>query len=596
MSTSLSCAGLLLSLCALAPFEVEKSAWTELAGCTPSQWRIVWQENPATSATFSWSTRDAGKEHAVHLGKTAEAGRLENYERRVECQRNGAYTTGDTSVNGAHYHHALVEGLEPSTTYYFVLESNKTSSKEMRFTTAPQDDRAFKLLYGGDSRTGIEARQVMNLMMAELAQEDPDVLAFAHGGDYIFNGRNWPMWSTWLSQQELSTTVDGRVLPIVPVRGNHDVGPLYDEIFDSPGGGGKNYYVTQLGQRVALITLNSEISTAGNQAVWLEDQLASLRLENRWLLAQFHRPVYPAVKQPGVAKASWVPLFEDFDLDLVLESDGHVAKRSVPIRDEKHDPTGVTYIGEGGLGVPQRVPDGERWYLKPPGMTARGHHVTILEFGDDVLRMRTVGPPLPQKGFQPLDYKSLIGQDASWRYLAGSDPDGEWTADDYNEASWKLGEAGFGFGDNDDASVLDGMRSEYARVYVRYSLPKSAFDDCTELALMIRYDDAFIAYFEGQEICRSGIKSGRGAAVSDVEPHEARVEFDYFPIPGWRDMIEGDEIVLSIEGHNASASSYDVTLHPFLIADPANQPKPGASNVRILDDHSLSVRDTLESF
>jgi hypothetical protein len=36
----------------------------------------------------------------------------------------------------------------------------------------------------------------------------------------------------------------------------------------------------------------------------------------------------------------------------VIESDGHVINRTVPIRNEKKDSTGVVSVGEGDLGVP----------------------------------------------------------------------------------------------------------------------------------------------------------------------------------------------------------------------------------------------------
>jgi len=114
--------------------------------------------------------------------------------------------------------------------------------------------------------------------------------------------------------------------------------------------------------------------------MWLEKELKTSRPKHRWLLAQYHRPVYPAVKSPSSALLSWVPLFEKYNLDLSCEADGHNIKRTVPIRNNKHDETGVVYIGEGGLGVPQRTPKTDRWFLKSPGMADKGHHVFVLTF------------------------------------------------------------------------------------------------------------------------------------------------------------------------------------------------------------------------
>jgi hypothetical protein len=60
-----------------------------------------------------------------------------------------------------------------------------------------------------------------------------------------------------------------------------------------------------------------------------------------------------------------------------------VIKRTVPIRNEKKDPTGIVYVGEGGLGVPQRIPKSNRWYLQSPGMTGSDHHVMRVVFGKE---------------------------------------------------------------------------------------------------------------------------------------------------------------------------------------------------------------------
>ena len=340
----------------------------------PSQWRVIWTKEPSTRATVSWTTGKKGSGHRVRYGVRSPSG--PKLTESIEPQRSGAYS----SANGEYFHHARLSELSPSTTYDFQIESEGNKSPLMHFTTAPADDRSFRLLFGGDSRTGINARGQVNLLMADLSEKDDELIGFAHGGDYIVSGRNWSQWSTWLSQHELTVAKSGKVLPIIPTRGNHDGGPLYDEIFDTPGGKEKNYFFTRISPEVALVTLNTEISAGGEQRSWLAQTLADLRPEVRWLLAEYHRPAWPAVKSPGAAKKFWVPLFEKYNMDLVVESDGHVIKRTVPIRNEKKDPTGIVYVGEGGLGVPQRSPKTDRWYLQKPGMAGADHHVMRITF------------------------------------------------------------------------------------------------------------------------------------------------------------------------------------------------------------------------
>ncbi|MFT5079574.1 MAG: hypothetical protein ACI9C2_000141 [Gammaproteobacteria bacterium] len=358
----------------------------------PIQWRVIWTTDPQHTATISWSTvADTKDNHLWIRPMQADA-----EARKVGAQRNGAFTLNGTekkSVEPMYYHHVRLDGLEPGTRYEFELDSDGSKSRALSFRAAPAVDstESFSLIYGGDSRTGKEDRQRMNRLSAELTSNLPDVIAFVHGGDYVFDGRMFAQWNDWLSHDELRTTADGRVLPIVPTRGNHDGGYIFDEVFDTPGAKGENYYHTTLPSNVNLLTLNTNISHAGDQRVWLARQLESLRPDSRWLLAQYHRPAYPAVKEPGDAKAAWVPLFEAHDVDLVFESDGHAIKRTMAIRDDKPDPTGVVYIGEGGLGVPQRTPYSDRWYLQEPGMSGRGHHLTTVSFSGDELRLVTQG-------------------------------------------------------------------------------------------------------------------------------------------------------------------------------------------------------------
>ncbi|HSI74678.1 MAG TPA: hypothetical protein VK957_02235 [Lunatimonas sp.] len=78
-------------------------------------------------------------------------------------------------------------------------------------------------------------------------------------------------------------------------------------------------------------------------------------------------------------------------MDLAAEADGHCLKRTVPIKGGKHDPDGVIYIGEGGLGVPQRETDNTRWFVQEPGMATSGHHVFVIDFKKDGLRTRAIG-------------------------------------------------------------------------------------------------------------------------------------------------------------------------------------------------------------
>ncbi|QDU67475.1 fibronectin type III domain-containing protein [Engelhardtia mirabilis] len=144
---------------------------TPLVGTQPAQWRVVWTENPATTATISWTTAEPGTRHRVLIRRADQV--VAAPERIVEAQRNGPYAGSDAEdATPAHFHHARLTGLEPSTTYVFVIDSDGSTSRELHFQTAPADGRAFSLLVGGDSRSGLAMRCVMNSAIAHLADQD----------------------------------------------------------------------------------------------------------------------------------------------------------------------------------------------------------------------------------------------------------------------------------------------------------------------------------------------------------------------------------------------------------------------------------------
>lgn len=368
--------------------------------------RVMFMHEPSTKAAVAWTTADELFEsHGVYWDTESREGDLEKYAFKTHEVHSQPYTLiakdEENEVPANIGHTVLLEDLKPATTYYLVIVSGKYQSREFHFVTAPEEDRPFQLLFGGDSRRGPkwpavhEDRRQVNKLMSALLEEHPGIIALAHGADYCARAE-WTFLTDWLSDHELTTTEDGRLLPVIPARGNHDRGITFEEMFYWPGRDHNYHYATDLTKGAVLLTLNTEISHAGDQRDWLAKTLKEYRSgEPRWILAQYHVPAYGSVKeyaQGASQRQHWVPLFEEFGVDLVLEADHHSLKRTVPIFEDKENAEkGVVYIGDGGLGVPQRDPDTSRWYLQAPGMTSNGHHVHLLEFSKEKIKGTAIG-------------------------------------------------------------------------------------------------------------------------------------------------------------------------------------------------------------
>jgi len=163
--------------------------------------------------------------------------------------------------------------------------------------------------------------------------------------------------------------------------------------------------------------------------------------------------------------------------------------------------------------------------------------------------------------------KMIIGKNSQWAYFLDTEsPPENWNTLAFNHSSWKKGESGFGFGDNDDRTVLSSMKNKYTTLYLRRSFALPEGIDYKKIGLAVSYDDAFIAYLNGKEILRVGIASGNGKKARNISSHEAKNTFEYFPFgTDAIKALEGGVNMLAIEGHNHEKESSDFTIHPTLI-------------------------------
>ncbi|TVP46670.1 MAG: metallophosphoesterase family protein [Gemmatimonadales bacterium] len=390
-----------LALPGAAPASAQETIRPLPASAKPQHLRILFEEKPATEAVVSWTTTVPGTHHVVHFDTEPRHGDTEAYARQTTRIVSGAWTLLPTeSEMAAWYHHAPLTGLEPATTYYLTVETDGETLGEYHFITAPDDDREVALLVGGDSRVGEDRvhpgnmRRRMNARMRMLLETNPHVLALAHTADYT-NRAYWSELYHWLNDHfEMTTTADGRLLPMLPSRGNHDLDVGFEEMFHWPGRATDFYYASQLNAGSVFIALNTEISRSGDQQDWLAATLERVRPANRWVGAFFHRPAYPSVRafdSGEPQRRAWVPLFERYGLDLVAVGHDHALKRTVPILEGQANPRGIVYIGDGGLGVRPREVATDRWYINGGGISQSVHNVHLIEFGTDALHVRAFG-------------------------------------------------------------------------------------------------------------------------------------------------------------------------------------------------------------
>lgn len=154
------------------------------------------------------------------------------------------------------------------------------------------------------------------------------------------------------------------------------------------------------------------------------------------------------------------------------------------------------------------------------------------------------------------------GED-DWRFFRGrSAPPADWTSVSFVDGDWETGRAGFGYGDDDDATVLDDMMENYLTVFARHGFQVSDASKVVALALDVDYDDGFIAYLNGVEVARANV-AGPGYDVPASASHEA-AGAESFAIDNPQSVLRSGLNVLAIEGHNQALDSSDFSLAPAL--------------------------------
>jgi len=167
----------------------------------------------------------------------------------------------------------------------------------------------------------------------------------------------------------------------------------------------------------------------------------------------------------------------------------------------------------------------------------------------------------------------FISPGDTWSFLRGkaapSAPADAWTQLDFDDSNWESGPSGFGYGDDDDTTVLDDMKGNYRSVYIRKRFSVDSVPDDRSLELIVNYDDGFIAYLNGQEVLRACMPSGLVTYETFASPTHEASKPETFVLGAAADLLHEGTNVLAIEGHNVDLGSSDFTLTPALRMPPA---------------------------
>jgi hypothetical protein len=347
---------------------------------------LTWQKDPTTTMTIQWIGSEATTDASIQYALTAQYALTGAAASVWQMAKTFTKPFSDTDLK---VHRCELTGLASGAEYSFQIGK---SSPLYRFRTMPaKATNTIQFVSGGDCGTNPHA---INANILAAKQEPYFVLI---GGDLAYDDGKTPETFLTFLRNYSKHMVDakGRMIPMVSCIGNHEVkggyekkrenAPHYLSVFD---GFYKEttYGVLDIGDYLSLVLMDTGHITPikGEQTDWLGSTLAN-RQDRPHLIVVNHVPAYPSYRPPEGTDAKfgtgemqrlhWCPLFEKFNVDVVLEHHDHTFKRTHPLKGGQKDKNGVLYLGDGSWGK-LRVPKEpeKRPYLAAVGQS---YHFTI---------------------------------------------------------------------------------------------------------------------------------------------------------------------------------------------------------------------------
>jgi hypothetical protein len=328
--------------------------------------RLSWDYDPAHTAVVGFTPKD-GKNYRVIYGYSTDESLWDSKDATISHTFNRSLVTK----------FARLENLKAGSDVFFRVCNGERCGKRMWFKTAPEGDKPFVFVAGGDTRSGWSTRRAGNKLISKIRP-----LFVMHGGDFTNGNSAREMksllldWTLAYSQDKIEGRDYTRVYPIVPAHGNHEDGNLRTlcEVFGIDGNRDgectkeDTYGAFSVGSLLRVYTLNSQFkysqwsSEASEMNSWLRKDLQDKGAKAQWRVVQYHKPMFPHYSKKHTnptLQRWWAELFYESSVNLVVESDTHIAKVTTTIKPNGDGfvattKGGTLYVGEGSWGAPAR--------------------------------------------------------------------------------------------------------------------------------------------------------------------------------------------------------------------------------------------------
>src|SRR4051812_36763553 len=294
---------------------------------TSDQVMLTWSSDPATSIDIQWRT-----------DTTVETGKI-NYREKgsdmVQSVSAEKYRMEDRDLMNDRYINrftAQLKNLKPGTTYEYQISPQTNWPEKYTFSTSVRDS-SFSFIWTGDTHHSPTITKLLNLA----DQSHPEAAFYSIAGDLVSEGLHRNEWDDLF---QFTKDIICRK-PLMAVIGNHDTRQglgawMYRELFSYPKNapvGVQQEHTYSFRYKNALFLMIESTASIDSQKVWVEDQLA--KSDATWKFAMFHFAPYNWDEPYPDIQAAWVPIFDKYHVDMVMNGHIHYYMRTKPMRGGK---------------------------------------------------------------------------------------------------------------------------------------------------------------------------------------------------------------------------------------------------------------------
>lgn len=223
-----------------------------------------------------------------------------------------------------------IEGLKAGTEYIYRIGNEKSLKIDGSFKTEEENREEFSFVFMTDPQASKKDDfKYWNEMLTNALETNKDLDFLIMGGDLVDQGYDQQQWDYFFSSGQ-SNLLN---IPIVAAVGNHEVMGIngvadYNKHFNNPTNGPdqtKNSTYSYNYGNTHFIVLNSEMYL-DEQIEWLKKDLSNNKSD--FSIVTMHRGAYGSIYDEAVIREKFTPIFDKYNVDLVLSGHDHVYARS----------------------------------------------------------------------------------------------------------------------------------------------------------------------------------------------------------------------------------------------------------------------------